>query len=216
MIEYQIDAMRNAGIERFVIVTGYRAAMVEAVVGRGAEYVRNEIFDRTNSLYSLALALPRARDGFVLTNGDVLFHPRLLEALIEGPHRDALLYEPGEELGDEEMKVRIEDGRVTAMGKSLPAGSYHGENLGILKFSAAGASRLEAAARDLVESRDVNAWAPKAVDMMCGDHPVHAVSSRGLSWIEIDFEEDLERARRTVWPQIEADAVTPRERPADL
>lgn len=216
LIEHQVDALRNAGIEHFVIVTGYRATMVEAVVGRAAEYVRNEIYDRTNSLYSLALALPRARNGFVLTNGDVLFHPRLLESLVEGPHRDALLYEPGEDLGDEEMKVRIEDGRVTAMGKTLPAGTYHGENLGVLKFSAAGAERLEAAARALVEQRDVNAWAPKAVDLICREHPIHAVSSRGFPWIEIDFEADLERARRVIWPQIEVDVVAPRERPADL
>ena len=53
---------------------------------------------------------------------------RLLDLLIHAPAADALLMEPNAELGEEEMKVRVEDGRVVALGKDLPAGSYAGEN----------------------------------------------------------------------------------------
>jgi len=205
LIEHQIASLRQLGVEEIVVVTGYFAEKVEQVLGTSIRSVRNEVYDKTNSLYSLHLAIPHAPDGFVLANADVLFHPRLLSNLLESPHADALLYEPQTALGDEEMKVRIEDGRVQAMSKTLPNGSYQGENLGVLKFSAAGAARVAASAAALVEAGDVNTWAPKAFDAICREYPIHAVPAAKRPWIEIDFPEDLERARKVVWPAIAKD-----------
>jgi choline kinase len=204
LLEHQLSAMRSAGIDDFVIVTGYYAEAVErAAAGPGVRFVRNPIYDRTNSIYSLHLALPAVSAGFVLTNADVLFHPRLLARLLHDGAADALLMEPNRELGDEEMKVRVEGGRVRALAKDLPAGSYDGENLGVLKFSAAGAQRLRLEVGRLIDAGDVNAWAPRAFSAMCGDHEIGVVPTAGLPWIEIDFPEDLDRARRITWPRIE-------------
>ncbi|MFG0320311.1 MAG: NTP transferase domain-containing protein [Planctomycetota bacterium JB042] len=211
LIEHQIDALRGLGVRDVVVVTGYFADRIEAMLGSSIRSVRNEVYDRTNSLYSLHLALPHVPDGFVLTNADVLFHPGLLGALLSDDAGDALLYEKGDELGDEEMKVRVEEGRVRAMAKTLPAGTYQGENLGVLKFSADGAERVRAAAAELVEAGDVNTWAPKAFDAICREFPIHAVAAGKLPWIEIDFPEDLERARREVWPAISADLSSSRQ-----
>ncbi len=202
LLDHQVGCLRENGVERIVVVTGYFGEKIAAHLGRGAQYVRNDVFDRTNSLYSLHLALPRCAAGLVLMNADVLFHPELLRLLLSSPFADALLYEPGERLGEEEMKVRVQDGRVTALAKTLEAGTYHGENLGVLKFSAEGAARLREAVRELVDAGEVNAWAPRAFDAICRDHPIHALATRSLPWIEIDFPEDLERARGTVWPRI--------------
>lgn len=203
LIEHQIGALRENGVDDVVVVTGYLASQLEAACGPGVRYVHNPVYATTNSIYSLHLALPAAAGPIVLANADVLFHPDLLRGLLAAAHPDALLYEPALALGDEEMKVRIEDGRVLAFGKNLPAGRYHGENLGVLKFSAAGTARLAAEVDKLVQAGEVNAWAPRAFDAMCGDHPIRAVPTQGLPWIEIDFPEDLDRARTAVWPQIE-------------
>lgn len=209
LIEHQISALNSHGIKDVIVVTGYFAGMVEEVCASIARFVRNPVFDTTNSLYSLSLALPEARDGFILTNADVLFHPELLGRLVRSHHPDALLYEPNSALGEEEMKVRhTPEGRVLAMAKDLPLGTYQGENLGVVKFSADGVTRLAREVERLVGSGDVNAWAPKAFDAMCADHPIHAVSAAGLPWIEIDFPDDLERARTRTWPAIESRSAT--------
>ncbi len=214
LFQHQLAALRGNGIDRIVVVTGYRAERLEEAGGASLTYVHNEVFDKTNSLYSLSLAERHARAGFVLMNADVLFHPRLLETLLQSPAPDALLFEPTESpgvgLGDEEMKVRVEDGRVAAIAKDLAAGEYHGENLGVLKFSPAGAAHLFREVERLVSAGDHNAWAPKAYDSMVKVHPLAAVPTRGLPWIEIDFPEDLERARGAVWPRIERDLLSPR------
>lgn len=203
LIEHQIDALRDAGVERTVIVTGYFAEKIKAVCGGDVEYVLNDVYDKTNSLYSLGLALPRGRDGFVLTNADVYLDPELVQKLLRSPHPDALLYEAGDALGDEEMKVDIaDDGTVRAMSKTLPNGSYRGENLGVLRFSAEAHQRLTPIVESLLSENQENAWAPKAFDQLCKDFPLHAISTGGLPWIEIDFPEDLARAREVIAPRI--------------
>jgi L-glutamine-phosphate cytidylyltransferase len=207
LIQHQIAALRDCGIDDIVIVTGYLADTVEAACGAAARYVLNPVYDTTNSLYSLHLALrdtqlASAPSGFVLTNADVLFHPQLLRRLVESNAPDALLYEHNPRLGDEEMKVRVEDGLVRRFGKDLAAGSYHGENLGVLKFSARGAARLAVEAERRVAAGDVNSWAPRAFDAMCEEIPIRAIPTGSLPWIEIDFPADLERARAQVWPLI--------------
>ena len=51
----------------------------------------NADYDSTNSLYSLWLARDLLRDGFVVLNGDVLFHDQLLWDLLTSRDEDALL-----------------------------------------------------------------------------------------------------------------------------
>lgn len=204
LIEHQIQALREAGVEQVVVVVGFRAEMIRDLLGDSVRFVLNEVYDRTNSLYSLNLALPACSGPLILTNADVLFHPRLMKRLVDAPEPDALLFEPNTELGDEEMKVRLHEGRVLAMSKSLEAGSYEGENLGLLKFSPAGVKRVRLAAEDLIGQEQVNAWAPMAFDAICREYPIHGISCGTLPWIEIDFPEDLERARNVIWPRIAA------------
>ena len=40
--------------------------------------------------------------------------------------------------------------------------------------------------------------------------PLHAIGTRGLPWLEIDFPEDYRRALDQVLPQIERDLHSPR------
>ena len=82
LIERQIDALRDCGIDRITVVAGYRAAMVRRVCGPGVETIENRRFQSTNSLYSLWLARERLTDGVVVLNCDVLFHPELLTSLL--------------------------------------------------------------------------------------------------------------------------------------
>ncbi len=49
--------------------------------------------------------------------------------------------------------------------------------------------------RVMMERGEVNLWMPAAFREMLPFHPIHTVDVRGLPWIEIDFPEDLERAR---------------------
>src|SRR3954471_23494577 len=116
LLERQVRALRRAGIDDIVVVVGCQADRVRQSCGAGVQYVENSRFAETNSLFSLWTARALLYEGFVVLNCDVLFHPVLLEELLATDHDAALLIDYRAEgqspYGDEEMKVKVRDGRV--------------------------------------------------------------------------------------------------------
>ena len=141
-----------------------------------------------------------------MLNSDVLFHPQILKDLLESSHDNALLIsyhrESTEPLGDEEMKVKVEEDVVIDISKQMDPLEADGENVGIVKFSPAGAGLLIRYMDDLVAKGSANAWAPRAFREFATHHKLHAVSTRGYPWIEIDFPEDYQKAVNEIYPSI--------------
>jgi len=212
LVERQVRVLRASGIDDIVIVTGCQADRVRRACGHRVTYVENTRYAETNSLYSLWLARPLLFEGFVVLNCDVLFHPVLMQDLLTARHGAALLlgYREADQpaFGDEEMKVKVRQGRVVAMSKQMDPAEADGENLGIVKFDSRGAAALVEIMDRIVATGSLRDWAPRAFDEFARTRPLHAVGTRGLPWIEIDFPEDYQRAVREILPQIES-AVAP-------
>lgn len=209
LLERQIEAIQLAGISRIAVVAGYGIEHVQRACPRQVDIVQNSRYASTNSLYSLWLARDLLVDGFLVLNCDVLFHPQMLDDLLTARCDDALLVasrRDGGEYGDEEMKVRVRRGLVTAIAKTLPPEDSDAENVGIARFSPAGAAALVDEMNRIVAGGHVREWLPRAFADLSAVRPIHAVDSRGFPWIEIDFPEDYWRACSDVLPAIEADA----------
>ena len=207
LIERQIRVLRANGIADVAIVVGCEADRVRRACGHGITYIENVRYAQTNSLYSLWMARPLLYQGFVVLNCDVLFHPTLLTDLLSSRHENALLLGYREvsqpPYGEEEMKVRVRGGRVVEMSKRMDPAEADGENLGIVKFGAAGAAVLIRVMDDLIGKGRLRDWAPAAFSAFAQQQPLHAVGTRGLPWIEIDFPEDYERAVAEILPAID-------------
>ena len=208
LVDRQIRALRNAGIDDIAVVVGCQADQVRRACGQGITYVENSKYAQTNSMYSLWMARPLLFEGFVVLNCDVLFHPVLLNDLLTSRHENALLlaYREADQppFGDEEMKVQVRCGRVREMSKQMDSEDADGENLGIVKFGPDGAAELVTIMDRLVSGGNLREWAPRAFRDFAQVRPLHAIGTRGFPWIEIDFPEDYQRAVREVLPQIEA------------
>ena len=209
LLHHQLDTFRDHGIDDVTVITGYHREQVDEACAGRARTILNPVYKTTNSIYSLWLAREAAAGGFVLANGDVLFHPGILERLLASPYEDALTICFGEVLGAEEMKVKAEGERIVAINKTMNPEEADGENVGLLKFGAAGAAVLFETLDDLIARGVTDTWAPYAYQSILDKHPLHTVSTEGLPWIEIDFVEDLEKACRTVGPAISATAGPP-------
>lgn len=205
LLRRQIESLRDANINRIVIVVGFGADSIRDECDSDVTFVENVDFAETSSLYSLWLAREHLTDGFVVLNCDVLFHPQLLANLLESSHADALLLSDTETapLGDEEMKVKLKDDLVIDISKIMDPREADGENVGIVKFSAPGAQALVGYMDELLASGAKKDWAPRAFREFALYHPLHALSTGGLPWIEIDFPEDYQRAVTEIYPQIE-------------
>jgi choline kinase len=219
LLERQIHALEHAGIDDIVVVVGCQADRVRRACGSGITYVENGRFSETNSLYSLWTARALLSQGFVVLNCDVLFHPALLDDLL-ATHLDAALLidfrEPGDEpLGDEEMKVKVRSGLVVDMSKTMDPAEADGENVGIVKFGPKSAPHLVSILERLVAANRLRDWAPRAFREFARSRSLHAVSTAGHPWIEIDFPEDYRRAVREILPAIAERAAHPAHASAD-
>lgn len=201
LILHQIEALADHGIGPVLIVAGYKADEVRKVVGDRAEFIVNDRYEETNSLYSLWLARDRVEGPFILLNCDLFFSPEILERLLDGP-ANALAYDSTSSRGREQTKIAVKDGRVVDIGKDVPTGSARGESLGTLKFNAEGAKAMFEAADRLVREGNERAWVIEATRATAAQVGIHAINVAGLSWTEIDFPYDLDVARREVWPAI--------------
>jgi choline kinase len=206
LLQRQINSLRRANINDIVIVVGFEGDTVRKACGEDICFVENSRYAETSSLYSLWLARQHLTGGFVVLNSDVLFHQHMLDRLLESPHDDALLISycqtMSTPLGDEEMKVKVRRDAVIDISKKMDPAEADGENVGIVKFGLAGANLLVKYMNDLICGGALREWAPRAFLQFATFHKLHAVSTGGYPWIEIDFPEDYHRALNEVYPQI--------------
>ena len=93
LIDRMITQLSKFNLNRLVIVVGYEGKKLIDYIGHRyddilkIEYINNPIYDRTNNIYSLALAKEElCKDDTILLESDFIFEDRMLELLIN--HRD--------------------------------------------------------------------------------------------------------------------------------
>lgn len=203
LLHHQLAALESADVLDVVVVVGYAQARVKDSVGSWARFVTNERFAETNSMYSFLLGERALDEDAVVMNSDVYCDPRLLQVLLAADE-DALLYDSSSGEEDEQMKVWVHDGALVEMSKTLPPDRVAGENVGILKLTRETAKDVAEAATDLMHSGHERGWLAEAVNVVAKRRPIECIDVRGWPWIEIDFPEDLVRARHEVFPRVAA------------
>ncbi|RPI51284.1 MAG: phosphocholine cytidylyltransferase family protein [Acidobacteria bacterium] len=202
LIERQIESLARCGVSDVVAVVGYRAEFVRRIIGNRVRYIESSRYRETNSLYSLWEARDELERGALVMNSDVLAAPPLFERLCNDAAQDAVLVDRDQACEVEEMRVTIQGDFVVDFGKDLPPEVSHGENVGMIKVGAEAARRLRVCLDRLVADGHEGAWSPLAFRELAREWPLHVVATDGLPWIEIDYPEDLERARRDIAPAI--------------
>ena len=93
LIDRLLTQLCNLSLSRVVIVVGYQAENLKAHIGHRyddrlrIEYVENPVYNRTNNIYSLALAKDKMMDDdTLLIESDLIFSDRLLPMIVDNPH----------------------------------------------------------------------------------------------------------------------------------
>src|SRR5207253_7192012 len=109
----------------------------------------------------------------------------------------------------DDMKVRMTDGRVHRVGKDLPQAETDGEAIGICVMRGEGPRLFVDSLESIASQPDGHSrWYLSAINVLAGIGNVEGVAISGLDWIEIDYPQDLEKARASVpaWPASSAAA----------
>jgi 2-aminoethylphosphonate-pyruvate transaminase len=205
IVEESLRRLRDAGIRKTLIVTGHLAERYEALAktsGGFVETVYNERFADTGSLLSLLIAIDRLNADTLLLESDLIYEPRALRIVQDGP-ADAILLSGATGAGDEVFVESDDRGQLVAMSKDpTQLGNIAGELVGICRLSRQTQLRLKQ-------------WADTETVLAPGlEYEVDglvAIRQRSalcctvvpdLVWAEIDDAVHLERARKIVYPRI--------------
>jgi choline kinase len=201
VLGWQLEALQRAGIAQVTVVAGYRADDVVEFCrpfGDTVSVVVNSVYDRTNNMFSLRLALQgRESEETLISNGDVVFDPDIAHAMIRSESENLIAVEPGRYI-DESMKVSVsQDGRITALSKAIPVEHAYGVSIDFYRFSGTTVSAIcRTADRMIGHEGNANLWTEVAIDAILPDVPVHPFDIGGRRWIEIDNFTDLAEGER--------------------
>jgi choline kinase len=213
LLRRMLAALRAVGVRKGVMVIGHaRAQMGGAVAGYPAGerpdlvFAVNKEYERGSILSLRTASTIFGEDDLLIMDADVLFPEELLRRLIESPHRNAFLLDPRSEAGGEEMMLVARGKRVVRIARRISPepGDLVGEGVGFLKVCREDQAKLGAVLEDMVSEGQVDADYEQALDRFLAKAEVGFERVGDLPWTEVDFPEDLRRARDEVLPAIEA------------
>ena len=214
ILERAIHILYKECIREVIIVTGYKddelclfASKMERILA-GLRIVRvyNDQYDKTNNIYSLWLARSLFNiGGFVLLNCDVMFHSAILRLLLKSGHETAIAVDDSKELEWEDMKVKLGNkGCVNKISKEIDPKEAQGEYIGLAKFGVNSLSLISQTLDNMVKQGGLSVFYENAIQMICGEVDIYGMSTERFPWIEIDTPEDIEEARTSIYPKLDA------------
>lgn len=118
LIDRVLSQLAKLNLTRTVIVTGFEGANLREHVGQKwngmrVDYVDNPIFDKTNNIYSLALAADElVKDDTILLESDLIFEDSILDKLIQCPHPNVAMVDAFQSWMDGTCVTIDEDGLI--------------------------------------------------------------------------------------------------------
>ena len=214
LLEWHAMRLRAVGVREVVLVTGYLREQVRRVLPEiSARYelsIRELVNERFHegSVLSVAAALPEiegSREPILLMDADVLYPAQMLERLIRSTQSTALLVDREYSTKDDDpVLVPVKNGRPFEFRKKWTGqADFVGESIGFFKIDPGDLPMLIEETRARIGGSDVrDSYDDVLRAMVLGDRfGFEDVTS--LPWTEIDFPDDLARARDEVLPRIE-------------
>ena len=207
LIDRTLDALEGLDLRRIIIVVGYKSENLIRHIGERhdnipIEFIQNRIYDKTNNIYSLALAKDKMEeDDTILLESDIIFNPKMLKVLVDNPYPNIALVAKWASWMDGTV-VKIDDkcNIVSMVPKEAfdfnETAEYY-KTVNIYKFSKEFAKQkynpfLEA----YCKSMGYNAYYEQVLNIITyiSANEMKALPVRDLKWFEIDDIQDKEIA----------------------
>ncbi|MDP7282724.1 MAG: phosphocholine cytidylyltransferase family protein [Candidatus Undinarchaeales archaeon] len=207
LLDLMIASLNKHGITDIAIVTGWKKEMIQEKLGDSVKYFFNPFYKTTNNMASFWFATEFV-DGsdFLYLHADLLYDDELIKKAMES-EGDINLLTDKDDFNEEAMKVRLdEQGNLIESSKAIPLDEAHGEWTGIIKFTANGWNNLLPEIETLLfEGKFMDYDTSALTNLAEKKFPIKITSTEKLPWIEIDFPEDLERAKNKIYKTLIGD-----------
>jgi len=213
-----LDILFQQGVKKATLVVGYEADQIIDHVGTLASrpevsFVYNPAFIKGSVLSLLAARdVMNGGETVLVLDADVLFHPQIMQSLIDSQHQNCYLIDQDFVAGDEPVKIAINKGQMVEFRKTLPADLEFdtlGESVGFFKFNGEIAAEISQTCSSYNTEGLLGAPHEEALrDVLLAAPSKFACEDvSGLPWLEVDFPEDVERAIKQVLPAIRKDVA---------
>jgi len=202
LIDWQLDALANAGISDIGIVTGYKR---QSLSDLGLVEFYNARWATTNMVSSLACANAWLFEGpCIVSYSDIFYATAAVTSLMKKKTPLAITYDPNwltiwsrrfeNPLLDAETFSLHRDGTVSEIGKTpTTTEKIQGQYMGLIRFEPKGWSELARICKGLplneFDKMHMTWILQKIIE--AGNVPIHAVPYNG-EWGEVDSEGDLD------------------------
>jgi choline kinase len=201
LLQRHLVNMAEAGITALTLVVGYEKERIIAALDSlprpfPIEFTENPRFVH-GSIVSLQVAGERLREGAVWMDADVLYPAALLRRLIASPHDNCVLLDGRSEESGEEMMVGVRDGRAAMIARRVgPGWEFAGESVGFTKVGPGGGAVMKRLLDEEVNAGRLDQEYEAAMNRAFAEIPFGHERVDDFAWTEIDFEEDVVKARK--------------------
>lgn len=200
IIDRIINILNSNGIEKIVIVTGYKSEYFEEYSKeKNITLLKNDRYKWTGTMYSLAHVKNIIDDDFLLIENDMVFEERVIENIIKDENRDCMVITSESGSGDEAL-IEIRDGYIYKMSKDIHQfNKIDGEMIGITKISYEVFNKM----LELFSSNK-NPYLNYEYALMdiARDYKIGYIKPDDLVWAEIDSEEHYKRIKKYIYPKL--------------
>jgi len=205
LIDYQICILKKCGVKErdIFIIGGHKINVLERHLkakGWNVNIIFNPKYKEWNNVYTFLLIQNIHsiidEDNLILLNSDTLFHRDILESLLKFPKDNCVVLDVSKSLGEEEMKVLVENERVKKFGKDIPIFLATGEYIGLAKFKRSQLEAIFDVIKMLIKSGKVNIWYEIAFNYVTDKINIGYIDTKAKPWIEIDTLEDYKKAQK--------------------
>lgn len=197
LIEINMAMLRDIGVEKMIIVTGYREdAFVELTKGMDDVVLKyNPFYSLVNVLGSFYMGMDELNDDFIFLHADTLCDKSIFEELIK-LKADVNLPVDYKQCDDEAMKIRSEKGKLVEITKQMPVEAAEGEFIGVASFRKEVLDVLKQKVKEVLADGDFASYFEGAIQRMIDetDCDIRPFDICNAPWAEIDFREDYDRA----------------------
>jgi len=200
LIERYLNALECLNILDVVIVVGYKKEKIIEFVKRytfrgNIKIIENPDFT-DGSILSLYSARNNLNGDIILMDGDVYFELEILRKLINAKQENLIPIDTTSCSSGEEMMVGVKNGRVVDMNRIID-GNFDivGEAVGFYKFNDYSCEELKRILISQYKLKNYSLGYEDILPFLFKYIYFRHIMVDGLKWIEIDFEEDIDRAK---------------------
>jgi choline kinase len=199
ILDFQLEALYENGIKNVVITTGHLENKIVQFIKKyenklNITLVHNDIYDKTNYIYSIYKAKNELDDDIILIHGDLVFDKQVLRTLLISRHKNSVIIEKDNQPKND-FKAALENDKI----KEISVHIFE-KNCFFLaplyKFSREDFSKWLDKIEAYVNNNQVTCYAENALNEILGNEvELHAVYLKNLLCMEVDNADDLEAVR---------------------